>query len=134
MMTNGFSSALLSLREQVSAGPADRRFWIMPAMDREGPSYPIKTAASVFFARSQTWLRSMEYIDAEKYPHGRLVLDGRPIEFIRDNRGARLFFLHDIEPMAFSLHEFGVLDENRRDQAIEIVLFIALQHNILGIY
>jgi hypothetical protein len=116
--------------------PPDRRFWVMPYMYGQaeppvgGPVFSIMYAARVFFGRSPSWLRAQEYRD-ERHPEGRLLLDGKPISPGRDQRGARMYRLCDIEPVAWSLYEQGVIGADRLRLCTEVVKGVARLHGML---
>jgi len=112
--------------------PSGRRFWVMPDMfayyangkPKPVPSFTIKYAGSVFFGRSVSWVRDHE----EK---GHFVLDGKPMKFGRDSRGARSYRLHDIEPMAHSLYDAGFIDAERLHACVEALKWVARLNGIM---
>lgn len=99
----------------MNLSPEDRRFWVMPGDVQLGskglpvPGFNVDQTAKFFFNQSGSWLRLRMKADDE-HPLTWLVLDGAPIEIMRkdpDNEfSARIFTLADIEPMAWSLHDF----------------------------
>lgn len=113
--------------------PPGRRFWVMPEMTvrKKVPTFSIKYAASVFFGRSPSWIRDMETPELPQYPEGRFLLDGQRMGFERDTRGARLYRLHDIEPMAHSVYRFGVINLSRLHACVEVVKWVGRLHGIL---
>lgn len=118
----------LARMRRESIVPGGRQFWVTPelaaAARKAGPVFTIGSVGGVFFGRTASWIRQQESF-------GRFRLAGRPLEFGRDNRGAREFRLPDIEPMAHALYEHRAIDIERLRACIEIVKLIARQHGIL---
>jgi hypothetical protein len=91
---------------------------------RQGPFYRAEEVAKFFFGMSASWLRLKWSPDAD-HPETWFVQDGKRMVFRRSNPGkgvsARVFFLSDIEPMAYSLHRFGAISGARLARILTIV-------------
>jgi hypothetical protein len=75
---------------------------------RQMPTYRVEEVAKFFFGMSASWLRLKLTTDKE-HPDTWFVFNGKRMEFRRKVTGrvtARVFWLSDIEKMAYSLREF----------------------------
>jgi hypothetical protein len=89
------------------------------------PTYHMNEVAKFFFAMSASWLRLRLKSD-EEHPETWFVNpDGTRMEFRRNdpNRAtsARLFWLSDIEKMAWSLIRLGGIDPDRLARVLRVV-------------
>jgi hypothetical protein len=115
--------------------PGAREYMVTEAMiisrnwhRRQAPFFRVEEVAKVFFAMSASWLRLKMATDPE-HPDTWFVRDGRKMEFRRLNPdkaiSARVFTLADIEPMAYSLRDFGAIEPARLVQILDIVQAMA---------
>jgi hypothetical protein len=111
--------------------PQERTYMVTEAMvlgrkwhRRQAPFYRVEGIARTFFAMSASWLRLKMAEDAE-HPETWFVRDGKRMRFRRSNPdkpdSARVFTLADIEPMAYSLHDFGAIDSARLALILRVV-------------
>lgn len=85
------------------------------------PSYALRKAAKLFFEEPAAWLEAKMSADAE-HPETWLVHpDGTRMEFTQDSSPARIFWLSDVEPMAYSLFRFGAIDAKRLTKILALV-------------
>ncbi len=91
---------------------------------RQAPFYRVEEMAKMFFAMSASWLRLKMSADPE-HPETWFVRDGQRMQFRRSNPdkpdSARVFWLADVEPMAYSLHQFGAIDGARLARILTVV-------------
>lgn len=82
----------------------------------QAPVYRVSEVAKVFFGMSESWLR-LKLRPDDQHPETWFVLHGQRMDFRRKNPdksdSERVFLLSDIEPMAWSLRRFGVIDPKR---------------------
>lgn len=99
---------------------------------RQAPFFRVNVVAQVFFGMSASWLRLKLNPDAS-HPDTWFVRDGKRMEFRRLNPAkpsARVFTLADIEPMAYSLRAFGVIDSARLVQILDVVRAMATLYGL----
>lgn len=91
---------------------------------RPGPFYRVNDLAKFFFGMSASWLRLKMKPD-KSHPDGWFVVDGKPMEFRRLDQdktdSARVFWLSDVELMAYSLFVLGSIDRARLDKILTLV-------------
>jgi hypothetical protein len=91
---------------------------------RQAPIYQVEMVARVFFAMSASWLRLKLNPDRE-HPETWFVFNGQRMEFRRRNPdksdSARVFWLSDIERMAYSLYDFGAIDGPKLALVLQVV-------------
>jgi hypothetical protein len=91
---------------------------------RQAPIYQVEVVARVFFAMSASWLRLKLNPDRE-HPETWFVVNGHRMEFRRRNPdksdSARVFWLSDIEKMAYSLYDFGAIDGPKLALVLQVV-------------
>lgn len=91
---------------------------------RQMPTYRVEEVAKFFFGMSASWLRLKLNPDKE-HPETWFVINGLRMEFRRRDPAktdsARVFWLSDIEKMAYSLHDFGVIDNARLARVLHVV-------------
>lgn len=115
--------------------PGNREYMVTEAMiisrnwhRRQAPFFRVEEVSKAFFGMSSSWMRLKLNPDPE-HPETWFVRDGKRMEFRRLNPAragsARVFTLADIEPMAYSLHDFGAIDSNRLVQILNIVQAMA---------
>jgi hypothetical protein len=122
---------MMTISDNPLAGPAPQfmvteemiagRDWSRGA----APVYRVSEVAGFFFGMSESWLRLRLRPD-EKHPETWFVgPDGTRIDIRRKDPGRddseRVFWLSDIEPMAWSLYRFGVIDGVRLAQILRVV-------------
>jgi hypothetical protein len=100
------------------AATATRKYIVTDAMmlarswhRRQMPTYRVEEVAKVFFGMSASWLRLKLNPDKE-HPDTWFTIDGNRMEFRRregKSTTARIFWLSDIEKMAYSLRDFGAI-------------------------
>lgn len=111
--------------------PQDRTYMVTEAMllgrdwhRRQAPFYRVEEVSKTFFAMSASWLRLKMATDAE-HPETWFVRSGERMRFRRSKPekpdSARVFTLADIEPMAYSLHDFGAIDAARLSRILNVV-------------
>lgn len=111
--------------------PQDRTYMVTEAMllgrkwhRRQAPFYRVEEVAKFFFAMSASWLRLKMAEDAD-HPETWFVRDGERMRFRRSKPekadSARVFLLSDIEPMAYSLHDFAGIDGARLARILSVV-------------
>jgi hypothetical protein len=91
---------------------------------KAGPFYRVNDVAKVFFGMSSSWLRLKMKPDG-RHPDTWFTVNGKPMDFRRLDPGkedsARVFWLSDIEPMAYSLFALGWEDRARLDKILAVV-------------
>ena len=120
--------------------PPERTYMVTEAMivsrnwhRRQVPVFRVETVARVFFAMSASWVRLKMNPDPE-HPQTWFVRDGKAMVFRRSDpdkaRSARVFTLADIEPMAYSLADFGAITSGKLVQVLSIVQAIAILYGL----
>jgi hypothetical protein len=113
----------------VTEAMIDARTWHR----RQAPFFRVEEVAKTFFGMSASWLRLKMTPDAD-HPETWFVLRGQRMEFRRANTAkadsARIFWLSDIEPMAYSLHDFGQIDGARLARILGIVHAVAALYGL----
>jgi hypothetical protein len=112
------------------AATAQRKYIVTEAMmlarswhRRQMPTYRVEEVAKFFFGMSASWLRLKLNPDKE-HPETWFVIDGHRMEFRRregKSNTARVFWLSDIEKMAYSLKDFGAIDSARLARVLNVV-------------
>jgi hypothetical protein len=90
---------------------------------RQRPTYRVEEVAKFFFGMSASWLRLKLNPDKE-HPDTWFTVEGRRMEFRRRegrSNTARVFWLSDIEKMAYSLQAFGAIDNARLVHVLRVV-------------
>jgi hypothetical protein len=100
---------------------------------RQAPFFRVEEVAKVFFGMSASWLRLKMSADPE-HPETWFVRAGKAMGFRRSNPdktdSARVFWLSDIEPMAYSLHQFGAIDSARLARVLSVVQAVAALYGL----
>jgi hypothetical protein len=96
----------------------------------ELPHFNIQSVAMVFFGHKAEWLRWLYRPKGEKYPYGRLVLDGEPLIPKRNQHQARYYTLADVERMAHALTQCGVLNGLQLLDTIMVIRHVSLLYGI----
>ncbi len=86
------------------------------------PTYSVAEVSKFFFARPASWLRHLERT-------GRFVLDGKPIQISRTEKGRRAYTLPDVEKMAHALAQQGMLSG---EQLLNVLLQIQQSAKVWG--
>jgi hypothetical protein len=88
------------------------------------PFYRVSEVATFFFGMSESWLRLRLRPDRD-HPKTWFVRNGERIDVRRKDSerddSERVFWLSDIEPMAWSLYRFGGIDGVRLAQILRVV-------------
>jgi hypothetical protein len=92
----------------------------------QAPRYRTDECAKFFFSMSASWLRLLLTPD-EDHPETWFVdATGRRIQFRRADennpQSARIFLISDIEPMAYSLFDFGRISAQQLSRILNVVL------------
>jgi|HubBroStandDraft_2_1064218.scaffolds.fasta_scaffold25492_4 hypothetical protein len=91
---------------------------------KAGPFYRVNDVSKFFFGMSSSWLRLKMKPD-RLHPDTWFTVNGKPMDFRRLDKdkvdSARVFWLSDIELMAYSLYAFGSIDEARLARILAIV-------------
>jgi len=102
---------------------------------RPGPFYRVNDVSKFFFGMSASWLRLKMKPDS-KHPDTWFTVNGEPMEFRRldENKtdSARVFWLSDVELMAYSLFAFGWEDRDRLDKILAVVRATADLYGLFG--
>ena len=102
---------------------------------KAGPFYRVNDVAKVFFGMSSSWLRLKMKPD-KGHPDTWFTVNGKPMEFRRLDEtktdSARVFWLSDIEPMAYSLYALESIDERRLNEILDVVRATASLYRLFG--
>jgi hypothetical protein len=102
---------------------------------KAGPFYRVNDVAKVFFGMSSSWLRLKMKPD-KNHPDTWFTVNGKPMDFRRlddaKSDSARVFWLSDIELMAYSLYAFKWEDEKKLDKVLAIVRATADLYDLFG--
>jgi hypothetical protein len=102
---------------------------------RPGPWYRVNDLAKFFFGMSASWLRLKMKPD-KNHPDTWFTVNGKPMEFRRLDEtktdSARVFWLSDVELMAWSLFAFESIDRQRLDKILALVRATADLYGLLG--
>jgi hypothetical protein len=102
---------------------------------KPGPFYRVNDVAKFFFGMSASWLRLKMKPD-RGHPLTWFVVDDAPMEFRRLDEektdSARVFWLSDIELMAYSLYVFDSIDQERLDLILALVRLTGRLYNLFG--
>jgi hypothetical protein len=102
---------------------------------KAGPFYRVNDMAKFFFGMSSSWLRLKMKPD-RKHPDTWFTVNGKPMDFRRLDEGksdsARVFWLSDVELMAYSLFAFGSIDSERLGKILAIVRATADLYGLFG--
>lgn len=131
----------MTISEAKAPAEAVPAFMVTEAMINErdwsrgqAPFYRVDEVAKFFFGMSASWLR-LKLRPDEDHPDTWFVMRGKRIDFRRNDPGkddsSRVFTLADIEPMAWSLYRFGVIDWARLGQILRIVEAEAFLYELL---
>lgn len=86
------------------------------------PTYSVAEVGKFFFAKPASWIRHLERTE-------RFMLDGKPIEIPRTESGRRAYTLPDVEKMAHSLAQQGMLSG---EQLLNVLLQIQQAAKVWG--
>lgn len=86
------------------------------------PTYSVAEVGKFFFAKPASWIRHLERT-------GRFMLDGKTIEIPRTGNGRRAYTLPDVEKMAHSLAQQGMLSG---EQLLNVLLQIQQAAKVWG--
>lgn len=100
----------------------------------QGPFYKMDETAKMFFAMSASWLR-LKLRPDDEHPETWFTVGGKRMDFRRKDPlksdSARVFTLADIEPMAWSLFNYGSIDAIRIGQILRIVEATAILYGLI---
>ncbi|MCW2929887.1 MAG: hypothetical protein JWM19_849 [Actinomycetia bacterium] len=96
---------------------------------KQGPFFRVEELAKIFFGMSSSWLRLKLNPDPDHPLTWFVTEDGTRMEFRRrdpeNSASARVFWLSDVEPMLWSLREFGAIDSARVVLVLRVVEAVA---------
>ena len=102
---------------------------------KPGPFYRVTEMAKIFFGMSASWLRLKMKPD-KTHPDTWFTVNGKPMDFRRLDRdkidSARVFWLSDVELMAYSLLAYGAIKEDRLNKILAIVRATADLYGLFG--
>jgi hypothetical protein len=102
---------------------------------KAGPFYRVNDMSKFFFGMSSSWLRLKMKPD-KTHPSTWFTVNGKAMDFRRldDSKSdsARVFWLSDVELMAYSLFAFESIDEERLGKILAIVRATADLYNLFG--
>lgn len=119
----------------VPPGGKDEKYWIKADAlrhDDQGRPKPFFSTSNVamFFGRSPAWFR-VRMRPSEEFPHGELVLGGKPIDIRRSSAEDRQFSLMDIERSAHALLASKAITRDRFACAITMVVACAVSNGMI---
>jgi hypothetical protein len=102
---------------------------------KAGPFYRVNDMAKFFFGMSSSWLRLKMKPD-RLHPETWFTVNGKPMDFRRldetKSDSARVFWLSDVELMAYSLFAFNSISEEKLGKILAIVRATADLYDLFG--
>jgi hypothetical protein len=102
---------------------------------KAGPFYRVNDMSKFFFGMSSSWLRLKMKPD-KGHPDTWFQVNGRPMDFRRLDEdkpdSARVFWLSDVELMAYSLFALGSIGEEKLGKILAIVRATADLYDLFG--
>lgn len=102
---------------------------------KAGPFYRVNDMSKFFFGMSSSWLRLKMKPD-KTHPETWFTINGKAMDFRRlddtKSDSARVFWLSDVELMAYSLFAFGAISEEKLGKILAIVRATADLYKLFG--